>query len=293
MTGLVTLSLAASVAAILTGLLAGFVAQWFYLVVLFPIGMGVGIGMVGSLAVKQGKVRMPLVCGGAGFLAGCLAVAAMHYFEYQSFETQMQEVPEGVRQVAKNFDKLQAERDKLPAEIQELLDEIGKDPEARKTLAIDGLVSHLDFKAHQGVMISKRGRGGINLGYTGSYIYWGVELLMIAGFAFVAMRGAADEPFCSQCESWKQQETLGSFGASAEKARTALESGDLPELGANMGSSGDLIASKFQCPQCGASAPVEVRLEKITINAKGGILEEYSLYRDVSWRGCSRTRTNL
>jgi hypothetical protein len=151
------------------------------------------------------------------------------------------------------------------------VEEMGKDPETRQALAIDSFISHMDFKAKQGVTISKRGQGGINLGYTGSCIYWGVELLVIAGIAYLMMNVTADEPFCSQCENWKEQAPLGSCGAVPDKVRAALESGDLPELSANMSSSDDLLASLFQCPRCQASALVEVRLEQVSVNAKGEV----------------------
>lgn len=269
MTGLVTLSMAASLAAIVIGLLAGFVSQWFYLVNLFPILMGGAIGVAGSFGVKKGKVRMPLVCGGTGFLAGCLSVLAMHYYEYHSFENALQKVPDGVRMVAKNFDKFQASRDELPPEIKQLVEEIGKDQETRQALAISTFTEHLDFKAKQGVTISKRGKNGINLGYTGSYIYWGIELLVIAGIAFLIMNVTADEPFCSECENWKVSEPLGSFGAIAADAKQMLVSGNLPELSANIQATGDLVASLFQCPNCKANAPVEVQFEQVSVNAKG------------------------
>ena len=271
MTGLVTLAMTASVAAIVIGLLAGFISQWFYLIILFPILMGGAIGAAGSFGVKKGKVRMPLVCGGAGFLAGCLAVLAMHYYEYHSFETAMQQVPDGVRMVAKNFDKFQASRDELPPEIKQLVEEIGKDPETRQALAISGFMEHVDFKAKQGVTLSKAGQGGkgLNLGYIGSYIYWFAELILIAFVSYSVTHSAATQPFCVECENWKNAERLGRFSSTSEAARAALESGNLAEFAAGIGDGGDLYPTVFRCSKCLSHAPIELQLTRVTVNAKG------------------------
>lgn len=270
-TGLAILAVVTAVAGAVVGAMAGFLAQWFFLIVLFPLGMGFLIGIAGSMGIRMAKVRMPLICGLGGFLAGCLAVVAMHGFEYHTFNKQLGDVPDGVRLIAKNLEQIRAKRDELPKELQELVDDLGKDPAAREALSVSSLAEFVDFQARQGVTLTKAGRGGkgVNLGYVGSYIYWGVELLLIAGVAFVVMRGAANEPFCSQCENWKTSELLGSCGGSTVKLQEALESGDLPALANDMGAEGTIVASLFQCPQCGAAAPVDVRLEQVTVNAKG------------------------
>jgi hypothetical protein len=71
---------------------------------------------------------------------------------------------------------------------------------------------------------------GTNLGYVGSYIYWGVELLILVGVSFAIMLGAASEPFCVQCETWKQERILGGVSPPADEAVDAINQGDLNRL---------------------------------------------------------------
>lgn len=268
--GLVTLTTLSCLTGAAVGLLAGLISQWFFMVLLFPLGMGLIIGAAGNVGVKAGKVRMPLVCGTAGFLGGCVAVAAMHGCEYYQFERELSEVPPEIRMLARNFDQLQQQ--KLEQPVQEVLAELAKDPAARQALAVNGLFSFIDLKAKQGVEISS-GRGGgkgMNLGYVGSYIYWGFELLLIAGVAFSMMRGAAAEPFCAGCGSWKTSSVAGAFLGPASNLKESLEQGDLTGIHSQAGVAGDnVVATVFQCPQCGPDAPIEVRFDKVTINAKG------------------------
>jgi hypothetical protein len=67
--------------ALLIGSVVGYVAQWLYLVLLFPAAMGLGVGAATSFAVKRGKVRNPLIAGLAGGIGGALVMLSMHYEE--------------------------------------------------------------------------------------------------------------------------------------------------------------------------------------------------------------------
>src|SRR3954466_8586098 len=93
LSGLLILTLVVCSTGAIVGLAAGFISKWFFLVVLFPLGMGVVIGAIGAGGVKAAKVRLPIVCGTAGFLGGCVAVAAMHGFEYYQYEQELKDVP--------------------------------------------------------------------------------------------------------------------------------------------------------------------------------------------------------
>ncbi len=270
--GLAILTLISCLTGGVIGLFAGFISQWFFLVVLFPIGMGVVIGAVGAYGVKVGKVRMPIVCGTAGFLGGCVAVLAMHGFEYYQFELELADVPAEIRKLARDFDRLQPQLNQLDPDTQDVLKKLAADQEMRQGLAVHDLLSFVDLKAHQGVEISRaKGGGGkgVNLGYTGSYIYWGVELFMIAGFAFALMKGAAEEPYCTSCDTWKKSEPISSFLGSPIELKDSLIDGNLSAIQTHVGPGDTVNALVFACPNCGSEAPIDVRLDKITVNSKG------------------------
>jgi hypothetical protein len=132
--------------------------------------------------------------------------------------------------------------------------------------------AYMDYQATNGVTIQRVGHGGANdrgtnLGYIGSCIYWGVEVLIVAGVAFAIMIGAAGMPFCRECQAWKQQRKLGTLtfrpgdGGGAQLV-SALGSGEVTRLIDYNPSPGDgpLHLSASVCPKCGDQGPIDVKL---------------------------------
>lgn len=236
-------------AAVVTGLVLGFLAsmirQWFYLVLLFPLGIGLAMGAVSIWAIKQGKIRSPMIAGVAGFFGGCTAMLAMHFFDYQRFLVAVEKEMPGARQVmeANGF----------------------------------GFWQFMDVQAEEGVKLS-RARGGnkdkgLNLGYTGSIIYWSIEALIVAGIAFAMARSSAGEPFCRQCRNWKETRTFGGLSIGTHAASTALTDGNLsafyqalqaPDL-----SSPTVVLQAAVCSGCVGSGAIDVKALEATQNDKG------------------------
>lgn len=186
--GLVLLLVGLSIAGILLGVATYFVSKLIYLILVFPLFIGIGLGAVGAFLVKAGKVRTPWLAGVAGLLAGILAMTTQHYLTYRSF---------------------MAEIDPVRQEIKDNLNQIppAERAQIQRIIAVDSFPSFIDYQAHEGVSIN-RARGGnndkgINLGYIGTYIYWGIETLIVAGIVLVATRKTALEPFCSVTNEWK------------------------------------------------------------------------------------------
>jgi hypothetical protein len=83
-------------AAVVTGWLVSLVGQWFYLVLFFPIGIGIAVGVAGPKGIKSGKVRHRAKAGMIGLVTGAPAMVTMHFFDYQRFLGQLdQELPGG------------------------------------------------------------------------------------------------------------------------------------------------------------------------------------------------------
>src|SRR5688500_6072686 len=85
MPGLMMLIGAIVVTGAILGFIAHFVAQAFYLILIFPVLIGFGLGDVGMRMVRAGRVRNPIIGGIAGFLGGTLAMFMMHYFGQQKY----------------------------------------------------------------------------------------------------------------------------------------------------------------------------------------------------------------
>lgn len=230
------------VAAVLVGWLAGFIGQWFYLVVLFPIVIGLALGGIGMVFIKVGKLRSPLLAGIAAGLSGIMAMGTMHYVNYQR-----------------------------------ALDEAAKQmPVARDALEQGiSFAKYLDLSAEEGVTIGRAAAHndkGMNLGYVGSYLYWLVEVFVVAAVAWTMMWKEASSPFCVPCNSWKKQQPLAMVAVPTEDvAVRAIQDGDVVQLLQCAGpiEAQGLLLKTAVCPCCGADGEVDVFLDRVTKNSKG------------------------
>jgi hypothetical protein len=234
--------------------LGSFIAQWFYLIVLFPLAIGLGLAGVGALVNYRAKLRNAPLAALIGLLAAVWTMAAMHYFDYQRFVGQ---------------------RDQLLRENPQLLNDgpaagltDPEEVEARRLLnqarGVDSLPKYLDLQATDGVRIGRGGDGATNLGYVGSWIYWGVELIILAAMSVGLMIANAREPYCTACDTWKKERELGTFVGDGQQVHYFLTTGDIESLSdygpAKTG--GNLVLSVAVCPNCQGDAPVEVNLSE-------------------------------
>lgn len=228
-------------AAVLVGFLASVIGQWFYLVILFPCLIGLALGGVGMTFIKAGKLRNPLLAGVAAALSGVMAMGTTHYVNYQRF----------VDNVAKTLGVEHAELEKHLS-----------------------FATYIDLRATEGVTISRAAHNdkGMNLGYVGSYIYWLVEMAVVAGIAWAMMRTTAAAPFCVGCNTWKNERRLAEMTvADEDMALRAVQEGEVIRLlqcGQPIQAKG-LVIKAASCPHCGAEGEVDITLDRLTKNAKG------------------------
>jgi hypothetical protein len=213
------------------GWLASFIGQWFYLILLFPLGIGFGLIAAGVIFGRLGKMRSPGLACLLGLLSAVVAMLAMHYFDYRRLV-----------------------QDAAPGE------------------GSTGLFSYLNAAATVGVTINgKGGRGGWNLGYTGTWIYWSLELLVVAVMSTLGMVAGATAPFCSDCNVWKEEKKLGTLGANGNEAAEHLRNGAVERLQEHepgpLGGSFPLLV--WVCPNCKSEGTIAVKLQSVTKNAKG------------------------
>lgn len=254
------------------GAIASFIAKFFYLVLVFPLAIGCCLGAIGDWGIKAFRIRNPLACGVVGFLAGCLAMLSMHYMEFRDFDGRLRAAlgpdADEVLQIARHIPEYKADWESQPEDLKQYITEMEQDPEGLRALQADNIWKYIDMQAHIGVELKRGGAGnGANLGYVGSYIYWGLEALIVAGITFSMMRTAAAEPFCRECRSWKVDEVRGPFSDFARVQRI-LEEGALERFPCDV-SKADTVITLFTCPVCGDEGTVDVRIEKVTVNNKG------------------------
>lgn len=138
---------------------------------------------------------------------------------------------------------------------------------------------YFDRQATAGVQLFGRpGRGGgINLGYVGSFIYWGAEVLVVLFIGCVLGVIIAASPFCADCNRWKDKKELGTCLVAMEGDRAAtiellqkdFAGGRLSRLA---GEDDDAILkiamSAYVCPNC-AEGSVDAQLHWFDVDSEG------------------------
>jgi hypothetical protein len=264
-TGMMLTMVVGALVALVVGLLAGVIGQYFYLVLLFPIAIGGAVAGVQVAVIGRSKVRNPLVCGFAGLVAGVIAVATMHYVDYVVFQQEMVAAEMEFRASKQMLTDIvdQADRDAFAA----ALAEYEADPAVAEARNIGSFVAYIDWAAKQGVeLTSSTGtRSGGNLGYAGTYVYWIFEALVIAGMCVVMTRSRASQPFCVNCESWMPETEIVTLNCDAKAASKVIQSGHLDRLPSMFAANKETSLSLFCCENC-SGGDVVVQPNAITYN---------------------------
>src|SRR6185503_6048521 len=102
------------------------------------------------------------------------------------------------------------------------------------------------------------------------YVYWFVELAIIAGLAGFMALGATRAAFCEPCEEWYGSSEVAGIVTGRElevgRAVAAKDFTKLPTLVVRTNPGGRLTVEK--CPKCSAS-PVVVKVESVSVDDKG------------------------
>ncbi|NJL91144.1 MAG: hypothetical protein HC916_16205 [Coleofasciculaceae cyanobacterium SM2_1_6] len=163
------------------------VSQLIYLVVIFPVLLGLGSGWLLRQAVVRGKVRHPLAAGAVGVCMAGLMYGTMHWADYALF------------------------RQNANAEIRRSLREARQSPANTAKITVDdflkemtgktGFRGFLQYRSQQGLMIN-RSLMRFPVGSQVMWNYWGLEFLVTGAIALGFAYAAARKPFCEGCQSW-------------------------------------------------------------------------------------------
>lgn len=258
-------------AAVVGGLVEGFLAQWFNLLLIFPAALGLLAGGVGVTQAKARNLRNPLAALLIGVIAGLAAQAIVHGMGYQRARAAIAESIEKDSGAAE-FVRQQGINGAVDAV---LMSEGGATP----------LLGYLDLAAKQGITITRAGgsSSGPTLTGAGAYALWAINFLIAAGIAAWMIASQAREPFCERCNTWYETEAAIAAGAgdpSAVKATVQrLKDGRLAEaireIGRSDGKSAALLVLRG-CPACKDHDPLlEVR-RVVGIGAKQEIKHAYA-----------------
>jgi len=203
----------------------------FYLVLLTPLVIGLGVGMSMSKSVTITKNRNPWVTAVAAVIASLVAVTAVHASNYAFFQNDLKQVPAEELEIAMVMKDYAQRGEILPLRLQDL----PADEEERqywKWLQVESFGEYLQMEAEVGISFSKvtMPNSGMNIGFTGTIIYWLFESLMIASVATGLVWKASSKPFCVECDQWCHEKHLGELSVNSQRVKTLLENGRIDSL---------------------------------------------------------------
>lgn len=235
------------------GLLAGGlvfgISRIIYLIILFPIGMGMAAGYLIAKAVRVGKVRHAGVAALAAVGTGLLIYGAFWVGEYLAFRSEVREFI--MEEMVAEF----GESDALAAN--QIVDRF-----LEEEVGSGGVGGFVLLSAREGMELGRIGRGQmLNIGQTLTWIYWLVEIVIIAAVAAGIAMDEAGRPFCTTHDRWYERNKLVG-GVVVEQANTAmqlLQTGQYTELGNLLNPKAPAPGLAFyaaSCRDCVSSDPV-------------------------------------
>jgi hypothetical protein len=215
--GFIALILATIIGSLVIGGIVFAVSHLFYLIILFPLLMGAVGGSILLLVVKSSKVRSPIIAGLFGLLMGVGIIGVNHFLTYYITDRN-------------DFRSLAVEQygdDISQEELDSLMDEI-----LIQETGSPGFIGDLKFNAQLGTTITRSSSSSeVTLDERATWIYWGVELLIVMGIAAGMAMSAARQPFNEEAGEWYPEgQRVGSVDWKSRKDfYKLLKNGDLTD----------------------------------------------------------------
>jgi uncharacterized membrane protein YeaQ/YmgE (transglycosylase-associated protein family) len=235
-------SLVCFLVALVVGAIVGFVHQWFYLVLIFPLVMGLILGGIGQFMVKKAKLRNLFLSTLLGAVPAVLMMVVVHFMSFRATLAEMEKLAPGVMELQ---------------------------------LSPSAFAQFMDASAVRGVTIGKSG-GGINLGYIGTYVYWAVEILGVVAISALMVREGAKAPFCVSCQKWKSEKVLANVHGEEGEVQEAINDGELHRfISQSPEDSPNIAIHVWSCPECEKVGDIEI-LARTSIQKKKGEIDTKS-----------------
>ncbi len=253
-------------AGIVLGGVAAFISQYFWLLILFPVLIGFAMGWAGDKLVNRFHIRNPWICAVGGLCAGVFAMLAMHFTNFRLHEAELSKhIDPAVIAIGRNITALEQQGAEVPEEIRQLMRELRAEPLLLAAIQVDTFPKFIDYKAREGIELrSRRARDGANLGFTGTWIYWGLEVFLVAGITLAMMKKSAEMPYCTSNQAWKSPLVLGPFIHSQELLEEWKRGELRPMTFAESTEQPMLLVTIYLSPGLESETPSDVFLEKLT-----------------------------
>ena len=264
----------------LCGIAAAMIGHYlFYLVLLFPVVIGLAIGAVIGKSIEYTKLRDPVTSAGAAFVAAVFAAIAVHVTNFSFFQSELALAPAEELEIARNISYYEENRQALNRGTADLLDLMKADPLYLKALQVESIADFLDYEATVGMELksSKTGAGrkGVNLGYVGTCIYWLAEIGIMAYVAIPLVWRRAKRPFCEQCDQWHSATNLGMCLGKGKDVADLFRRGRQHEISTIADERNMTSFHMMRCPGCGSPGSPILQINRTSV--VNGVMKEHPL----------------
>ena len=231
---------------IMTGFVVGVFSQLIYIVIVFPVVMGINSGKLIADVAHRAKVQKTSQLIFFSLLAAVAMYGTFHYCRYVGLQ---------VRTSLEIFPGLSQAMDEKNLGTAKALVDYALEEET----GYSGFIGYMLYRANEGVSIGRLFRSSsLNLGPALTWLYWTMEFGIILGVTFHMGRNRTGTAFCESCGSrYGGEKHLGGTARANETFLLDLiKQKDFSGLGQLMESNADLPSLEvyFQgCQVCNQS----------------------------------------
>jgi len=177
---------------IIVGGLASLIKNLIYLILVFPLLMGVVAGFVVNYMVETEKIRSGFLVVIAGIFAAVLIYGSIFFFDYLQFRRNMEKAVQS--QALAEYGETPSKEEAQAFIDYVLIQETGS----------SGFIGFILLRAKEGVSISEVGRSSsaTNLGVVFTWVFWLVEMAFIGGPVIASSYSKTRDLFCEHCDAW-------------------------------------------------------------------------------------------
>jgi hypothetical protein len=173
----------------LLGIVIGLVGSFFYLAILFPIGMGFGASLVAGPAARTARVRRNEQVLLVFVLAGLVVYGSFHYGRYIMFQL-------GTWLELSSTEAVQTSGTEIDFKVAKVI----ADYALKKETGHTGFLGYMLYRAKTGISIG-RFYSENRLQLTGllAWLYWAAELGLVLYIARGGVKDFGKAPYCEAC----------------------------------------------------------------------------------------------
>ncbi|MFO0937424.1 MAG: hypothetical protein U0798_13015 [Gemmataceae bacterium] len=123
----------------------------------------------------------------------------------------------------------------------------GNDPDRKPG---ESFFESLNRRATKGYILHGKRGGKTNFGYTGTWIYWAVEMGIVTVTSLMMIQTQTKGPYCEVCDRWNRRRRFGPFAFNAVVGHEAFINGEPTAMFTPGPKDHKVKIEVFDCPTC-------------------------------------------